>query len=446
MTARIERVASRPDKNLKGVFHMKRKTVILLFTLMVISPVFAPAATQIEKDSSSNQTTDSMSKPLPVKRMTSRQKRALRNYDSSVSIEFDEQLVPSSIRGHLSDRIHSGDPEAEAKAALALHGAALRVGPDDAFVINRIRKDKAGVEHVIMTQTYKGIPVTDGVIVVHLSESAVIGISGRFVADLDLSTEPQISKEQAVASALSEMEHAENDGKADALATVILIDKQNMGRLAIPVRVDIKEGTENRSQDIFIDAGSGRALAKRESPARNPEGGMVPAHFFVELLQDPGFESGTNCTNARVPCSGWSGTPGVLGNNNLPHSGLRNAWLCGYGVSHTDTLSQTVSIPAAAGSATLSFYLDIYTDELTHSFPYDKLTISVYKVNEFGGVSLLKVLATCSNLNAAPYQFQSFDLTPYRGNKIKIMFTGQEDGSLQTSFNIDDTSLTVFID
>ena len=40
------------------------------------------------------------------------------------------------------------------------------------------------------------------------------------------------------------------------------------------------------------------------------------------------------------------------------------AWLDGYGTTHTDTLCQSVSIPAGCG-ATLSFYLHIDTAETT---------------------------------------------------------------------------------
>ncbi len=53
-------------------------------------------------------------------------------------------------------------------------------------------------------------------------------------------------------------------------------------------------------------------------------------------------------------------------------------------------------------------------------------------------------LATYSNLNeAAGYSQKSFNLAAFAGQTVTIRFRGVEDFSLQTSFVIDDTSLTV---
>jgi hypothetical protein len=53
-------------------------------------------------------------------------------------------------------------------------------------------------------------------------------------------------------------------------------------------------------------------------------------------------------------------------------------------------------------------------------------------------------LATYSNLNAnSSYTQKSFNLTSYKGQTVTVKFTGVEDSSLQTSFVIDDTALSV---
>jgi hypothetical protein len=105
---------------------------------------------------------------------------------------------------------------------------------------------------------------------------------------------------------------------------------------------------------------------------------------------NPGFESG-NAT--------WSASSGVIGQygsrGEPPPSGTWDAWLDGYGSSHTDSLSQPVTIPTGR-KATLSFYLQ-------------------------------KTLA----------------LSSLAGQTVTIAFTGAEDQSLQTSFVLDDTTLTV---
>ena len=155
-----------------------------------------------------------------------------------------------------------------------------------------------------------------------------------------------------------------------------------------------------------------------------------------QLLANPGFENGSNAAP-------WTATPAVIDNNSAtqpPHSGSWKAWLNGYGTTHTDTLWQTVSVPSAATSASLSFWLHIDTTETTTTRSYDTLAVQVR--NSSG--SILATLATYSNLNAATgYKQVSFDLNAYRGQTIQIYLVGVEDSSLRTSFVVDDFALNV---
>ncbi len=113
------------------------------------------------------------------------------------------------------------------------------------------------------------------------------------------------------------------------------------------------------------------------------------------------------------------------------HSGSWKAWLNGYGTAHTDTLSQSVSIPAGC-SATFSFYLHIDTAETTTTSVFDTLTVKAGSTT----------LATYSNLDAGTgYVLKSFNLSSFAGQTVTLTFTGTEDSSLQTSFVIDDTAL-----
>lgn len=152
-----------------------------------------------------------------------------------------------------------------------------------------------------------------------------------------------------------------------------------------------------------------------------------------QKLGNPGFESGT---------TPWTATSGVIGafSGQSPHGGTRFAWLDGYGFTHTDTLTQTVALPAACSGYTLSFWLHIDSTETTTSIAYDTLRVQIR--NSSGTV--LATLATYSNLNeAAGYQLRSFNVGAYAGQTIQVHFVGVEDSSLQTSFVIDDTALNV---
>ncbi|BEL03870.1 hypothetical protein Q0Z83_020610 [Actinoplanes sichuanensis] len=146
-----------------------------------------------------------------------------------------------------------------------------------------------------------------------------------------------------------------------------------------------------------------------------------------QKLGNNGFETAT---------TPWTATTGVVAANTgdaAPRTGTRNAKLGGYGSTHTDTLSQSVTLPTGCGSYTLSFYLKIVTSETTTSTQYDKLTVKVGSTT----------LGTFSNLNASAYTLRSYNLAAYAGQTVTLTFTGTEDSSLKTTFAIDDTALTV---
>ncbi|MFJ9633330.1 putative Ig domain-containing protein [Streptomyces sp. NPDC101175] len=145
-----------------------------------------------------------------------------------------------------------------------------------------------------------------------------------------------------------------------------------------------------------------------------------------QLLGNPGFESG-NTT--------WTASSGVITNSSseAAHAGSYYAWLDGYGSTHTDTLSQSVTIPSGCTATTFTFYLHIDTAETTTSTAYDKLTVTAGSTT----------LATYSNLNAASgYVAKSFSLSAFAGSTVTLKFSGVEDSSLQTSFVVDDTAVT----
>ena len=152
------------------------------------------------------------------------------------------------------------------------------------------------------------------------------------------------------------------------------------------------------------------------------------------LIVNGGFETGT--------ATPWTLTAGVLNNNAAepPHTGSWDAWLDGYGTTHTDTATQTVTIPSTITTATLTFWLHIDTAETTTTTAFDTLSVQVLNTSN----TVLATLGTFSNLNhAAGYQQHSFSVAQFKGQTVKIRFTGREDSSLQTSFVIDDVSLNV---
>lgn len=143
-----------------------------------------------------------------------------------------------------------------------------------------------------------------------------------------------------------------------------------------------------------------------------------------QLVKNPGFESGT---------SSWTESNdqiiGQWGAYEPTHSGSYDSWLDGYGQAHTDTLSQSITIPSGC-TAKLSYYLHVDTDEYG-STPYDVLRVKAGSTT----------LASYSNADAASgYVKHTVDLSAYAGQTVNVTFTGTEDSSLQTSFVLDDVT------
>jgi hypothetical protein len=164
----------------------------------------------------------------------------------------------------------------------------------------------------------------------------------------------------------------------------------------------------------------------------NPSGGGGCTNH-TQLLGNPGFETG-----AAAP---WTSTAGVINPNGAgqtSHSGTWYAWLDGYGTTHTDTLAQSVTIPAGCTATAFSFWLHIDTAETTTTTAFDTLKVQV--LNSSGTV--LATLGTFSNLNhISGYAQHTFSLGSFAGQAITLKFTGTEDASLQTSFVVDDTAV-----
>jgi hypothetical protein len=154
----------------------------------------------------------------------------------------------------------------------------------------------------------------------------------------------------------------------------------------------------------------------------------------AQLLCNPGFETGWP--------DPWTMTPGVLSSLPVepPHTGTTDAWLGGAGTNHTDSLAQTVAIPASATTADFSFWLHVDTAETTTTTACDRLWVQVLSPSG----ALLATIASYSNLDAAAgYVQRTFSLTPYIGQTVTLRFTSVEDASLQTSFVVDDTAVAV---
>jgi Zn-dependent metalloprotease len=176
---------------------------------------------------------------------------------------------------------------------------------------------------------------------------------------------------------------------------------------------------------------------QQEGPTPPGGGGACDFAFTpkgIQLLRDPSFGTTTSVWKQSRATSVITDDPAQPGK-----TGAWKAWMGGKGQSVVQTLHQQTSIPSVATSAVLTFYLHIDSADAS-SIAHDTLSV---EIRDCGG-NLLGNVATFSNLDKAPgYALRSFDLSAYKGQVVRVHFKTTENGSLQTSFVIDDVKLTV---
>jgi hypothetical protein len=157
-----------------------------------------------------------------------------------------------------------------------------------------------------------------------------------------------------------------------------------------------------------------------------PNSAAQAAACGSEVVVNGGFESGSSpwTASAGVVRAGTTGEPA--------HGGSQLALLGGHGVTATDTLTQSLTLPGGCSSATLTYWLHIDTTETTTTKQADKLTVKA------GATTL----ATYSNLDHnTGYLQRTIDVTPFLGQTVTLSFTGTENRSRATNFALDDISL-----
>ena len=213
-------------------------------------------------------------------------------------------------------------------------------------------------------------------------------------------------------------------------------------------------GTISSHSWTFGDGGTSTATSPTHTYS------AAGTYTVTETVTDSGNVSASKSASVTVSTSGggstnvvtnggfesvatpWTLSSGVLCTNSgcsgeTAHAGTGFAWLDGYGSAHTDTASQSITIPAGKTSASLTFYLHVDTKE-TGTTAFDKLTVGVTSG------STTTTLATYSNTNAATgYVLKTISLNAYIGKTVTLKFTGTEDSSLATSFILDDVAVTV---
>ncbi|MFD5418540.1 M28 family peptidase [Streptomyces sp. NPDC127069] len=257
--------------------------------------------------------------------------------------------------------------------------------------------------------------------------------SGTPASDFSLSTSPAAGTAAPGGSVTSTVNTATVSGSPQNVALTVSGAPAGVTATVSPSSVQ-----SGQSATLTVQVAAGTAPG---TSTLTVTGTGTTTHSTTYTLTVSG--GGGSCTPAQVVANGgfengaspWSATSGVITNQagEAPHSGAYMAWLNGWGSPHTDSASQSLTLPAGCSSARLAFYLHIDTDE-TEPTVYDTFTVSV------GG----QTLETLSNADAGSgYVLKSYDVSQFAGQTVTLQFQGVEDQSLQTSFVVDDVTLQV---
>ncbi len=149
------------------------------------------------------------------------------------------------------------------------------------------------------------------------------------------------------------------------------------------------------------------------------------------LLRNPGFEQ-------SLTSNAWKGQDCCVTTSD-PHSGAWIATMGSTGSTHTDKITQQVSIPTADG-ATLTFWVKVWTEESAGNTD-DTFRARVTTAN--GTTRTVKSLSSSDGSHdlAGPYVKYTAQMSRYTGKTVKVSFVATEDQGNRTDFQLDDTAL-----
>ena len=192
---------------------------------------------------------------------------------------------------------------------------------------------------------------------------------------------------------------------------------------------------------VSLSATVGPSVSGKNFTATASGGGQV------ERLVNGAFTSGA--TAWVLPATNTASSSGITTTGTYPHSGTSYAYLGNLVFSASYELYQGVSIPSTATAGSISFWLNVVTNEsLTDTGVYDTMTATVQNASG----TVLCSLGTWANHNAndngntaGSYTQKSFALsascvTALKGQSVYLDFKGSSDASLGTTFRIDDAS------
>jgi len=182
------------------------------------------------------------------------------NGDQQAVVRWDNDTgVPAFLTGPVTPPA-AADPVAATYAFLEANSGLYGMDdPKGELSLERVEQDGLGMTHLRLTQTYKGVPVYGSDLAFHFSEDGMIkAVNGSYHPGIDLSVQPGIGREEAVAAAMS---HLGRDAVPAGDEPPQLMVLPQGGSSTVLVWKVTLESDEPLRMVYFVDAGDGGIVA-----------------------------------------------------------------------------------------------------------------------------------------------------------------------------------------
>ena len=295
--------------------------------------------------------------------------KALIRWDSNTGI-------PAFLTGAITPST-TGSPISEAVSFFTDNKDLFRMAsPETDLVAKREVKDEMGMVHLQLSQEYKGVPVFASEMSVHFtSDNRIQTVNGRYVPDIDLSVEPNVLADSAIATALGDFGSPATpsdfeppllvvyspDGRQSSLAwKITLVNQDPPARMVY--FIDAHKGAVVYSYDALEDARN-----RRTYTASN--GTSIPG----TLLISEGGSSGDSVAQAAHNNMGtaYNYYYNTFGRDSFNGTGAALTTTVHYGSSYNNAYWNGQQMVFGDGDGNvfspLGSGLDVVAHELTHA-------------------------------------------------------------------------------
>ncbi len=227
-------------------------------------------------------------------------------------------------------------------------------------------------------------------------------------------------------------------GKGYVEPSAFISEHLGNGPTATPTHTPLPTATPTGTPPPTATAkATATAPAPTATPTTLPTISPTPVPQSCEYLRNGNFEAGPN--TASWTASNSSNRVDPLIYRTSARASLYGGWF-GNVLNYTDTLKQSITLPADRDGATLRFWRYVRSSEATTS---ERDTLQVLLISANGNEQLMKTITTAVARNQWVLETVPLDLASISGASTTLAFRGTNNATLVSSFYVDDVALTM---